>query len=309
MANRRMITSNIFSDDVFMTLDDFTRLLWIGLITVCADDQGRLQNNSLLIKSQVFPADNKSASRITKSIKIIEKHGMICCYKADGKDLIQITNWWKHQAPSWAAPSNYQAPDGWIDRVKVNTKGNNILTENWSELGGFAKVPTQVPAQVPTQVPTQVPAQEGIQVNKNKVKNKNKNKLIEEDDDARARVFESVFAMFSEEIGQLTKGIRGEILDMLESGVPPEWFRLAFRECAFNNARSWAYAKAILNRWIADGKVTDNRKNGSRSDRKRASPQSGGDIDAFRALARAQQQANETKREESERRRGNVNQR
>jgi len=177
--------------------------------------------------------------------------------------------------------------------------------ENWTEQGGFMEVPTQVPTEVPTEVPTQ----EGMQVNKNKVKNKNKNKLIEEDDDARARDFERVFAMFSEEIGQLTKGIRGEILDMLESGVPPEWFHLAFRECAFNNARSWAYAKAILNRWIADGKVTDNRKNGSRSDRKRASPQSGGDIDAFRTLVRAQQQANETKREESERRRGNVNQR
>ena len=285
MANRRMLTSDIFSDDIFMELDDVTRLLWIGLITICADDQGRFQNNDFLIKSQVFPADKKTPAKIAKSLQILEQKGLIYCYEKEGKSLAQIVNWWKHQAPSWAAPSLHHAPDGWIDRVKVNTKGNNILTENWSELGGFAEVPTQVPTQV---------------VFKVKVKNKNKNKLIEEDDDARARDFESVFAMFSEEIGQLTKGIRGEILDMLESGVPPEWFHLAFRECAFNNARSWAYAKAILNRWIADGKVTDNRKNGSRSDRKRASPQSGGDIDAFRALVRAQQ-ANETKREESER--------
>ena len=88
---------------------------------------------------------------------------------------------------------------------------------------------------------------------------------------------------------------------MLDSGVPHEWFGLAFRECAANDVRTWAYARAIIVRWLSDGKVSDNRKNGSRSDRKRASPQSGGDIDAFWTLVRAQQQANETKREESER--------
>ena len=295
MANRRMINSDLFSDDIFMELDDVTRLVWIGLIVMSADDQGRLQDNELLIKSQIFPMDNKSPDKIKSSLDILEGHGMIYRYKSGNKKLIQIVNWWKHQAPSWAAPSNYQAPDGWIDREKYNTKGNKTITTNWNKAGGFEDVGTMVGTTVGTTVGTeQVDVVPG-QVVKVKVKNKNKNKLIEEDDDARARDFESVFAMFSEEIGQLTKGIRGEILDMLESGVPPEWFHLAFRECAFNNARSWAYAKAILNRWIADGKVTDNRKNGSRSDRKRASPQSGGDIDAFRALVREQQQANETK--------------
>ena len=64
MANRRMLTSDIFSDDIFMELDDVTRLLWIGLITICADDQGRFQNNDFLIKSQVFPADKKTPAKI-----------------------------------------------------------------------------------------------------------------------------------------------------------------------------------------------------------------------------------------------------
>ena len=45
------------------------------------------------------------------------------------------------------------------------------------------------------------------------------------------------------------------ITEMLDSGVPHEWFGLAFRECAANDVRTWAYAKAILNRWIADGKI------------------------------------------------------
>jgi len=34
MANKRVITSDMFSDDKFMFFDDFTRILWVGLITV-----------------------------------------------------------------------------------------------------------------------------------------------------------------------------------------------------------------------------------------------------------------------------------
>ena len=296
MANRRMITSDIFSDDVFMTLDDFTRLLWIGLITVCADDQGRFQNNDFLIKSQVFPADKKTPAKIAKSLQILEQKGLIYCYEKDGKSLAQIVNWWKHQAPSWAAASLYPAPDGWTDRVKVNSKGNKVLIENWTEQGGFMEVPAQVPAQVHTQVPKQV-----VFKVKDKVKDKIKVKLIEEEEDARAKKIADVLNSYFDEIGNITPVIKSEITEMLDSGVPPEWFALAFRECAANDVRTWAYARAIIVRWLSDGKVSDNRKNGSRSDRKRASPQSGGDIDAFRALVRAQQQANETKREESER--------
>jgi hypothetical protein len=36
MANKRVITSDMFSYDKFMFFDDFTRILWVGLITVCA---------------------------------------------------------------------------------------------------------------------------------------------------------------------------------------------------------------------------------------------------------------------------------
>ena len=298
MSNRRMINSDLFSDDIFMELDDVTRLVWIGLIVMAADDQGRLQDNELLIKSQIFPMDDKSPNTIKSSLDTLESNGMIYRYKSGNKKLIQIVNWWKHQAPSWAAASLYPAPDGWTDRVKVNSKGNKVLMENWTEQGGFMEVPTQVPTQVPTSEDTQAPKQVVFKI-KNKVKDKVK--LIEEEEDARAKKIADVLNSYFDEIGNITPVIKSEITEMLDSGVPPEWFALAFRECAANDVRTWAYAKAILNRWIADGKVTDNRKNGSRSDRKRASPQSSGDIDAFRALVIAQQQANETKREESER--------
>ncbi len=136
-----------------------------------------------------------------------------------------------------------------------------------------------------------------------------KGENLEKTDDKTTAATATVFRAYEQEIGIVTPTIADDIKSLMDDGVPDAWFVRAFEESALHNKRNWAYAKAILNRWIADGKVTDNRKNGSRSDRKRASPQSGGDIDAFRTLVRAQQQANETKREESERRRGNVNQR
>lgn len=287
MANRRMLTSDIFSDDIFMELDDVTRLLWIGLITICADDQGRFQNNDFLIKSQVFPADRKSPSRILKSLQILEEKGMIFCYEKDGKSLAQIVNWWKHQAPSWAAASLYPAPDGWTDRVKVNSKGNKVLMENWTEQGGFMEVPTQVHTQVHTAVGTEVPDQVVFKV---KVKDKIKVKLTEEEEDARAEKIAGILNSYSDEIGNITPIIKSEITEMLDSGVPHEWFGLAFRECAANDVRTWAYARAIIVRWLSDGKVSDNRTNGSGKRKRRDNTNSGNDIEAFRKLAREQQE-------------------
>lgn len=140
MANRRMINSDLFSDDVFMELDDLTRLVWIGLIVMSADDQGRLQDNELLIKSQIFPMDNKAPVKVKASLDILERHSMIHRYQKGEKNLIQIVNWWKHQTPSWASPSNYPAPDNWVDREKYHAAESKIVTTNWDKSGGFNKL-------------------------------------------------------------------------------------------------------------------------------------------------------------------------
>ena len=269
MANRRMITSDIFSDDVFMTLDDFTRLLWIGLITVCADDQGRFQNNDFLIKSQVFPADKKTPAKIAKSLQILEQKGLIYCYEKEGKSLAQIVNWWKHQAPSWAAPSLHHAPDGWIDRVKVNTKGNNILTENWSELGGFAQAPKQVVFKVKDKV-------------KDKVRNKGEEKEKNDDDVSR------IFSAFETELRAImTPSIRDEILVMLDDGIPADWFVEAFKLSAEQSKHFWAYPKKILNNWQTDGFKSGGRKAHPESEADKA----GKSLDDFRMLVRMQQES------------------
>lgn len=137
MANKRMINGDTWEDEFFTTLSIFDRLLWIGCITKLADDQGRFRDNAALIRSNIFPMDDIPVSDIEKAIKLFSTDGRIVRYTKDGKKLIQIVNWWKHQRPRWASASNYPAPEGWTDRYRYHGEGNKILELNWSTSGGY----------------------------------------------------------------------------------------------------------------------------------------------------------------------------
>ena len=63
---------------------------------------------------------------------------------------------------------------------------------------------------------------------------------------APARVYE-------QEIGALTPAV-AEALAAAAERWPGEWIADALREAARRNARSWAYAEAILRRWEAEGR-------------------------------------------------------
>ncbi len=137
MANKRMIASDIWRDDFVCSLDYFQRLLWIGMVVTCADDQGRLQDRAGFIASDVFPGEMLSYETIEDALSHFQHEGKIVRY-LDGKvRLIQIVNWWGYQSPAWAMPSKYLPPDGWVDRVKMHTKDNKVHTMNWEEKGGY----------------------------------------------------------------------------------------------------------------------------------------------------------------------------
>ena len=132
MANRRMISSSLWEDEFIGEIDYFQRCLWIGLFSACADDQGRLLDNSILIRAKIFPYDDLSKKNIEDGIDVFEKYGKIIRYKKDGKKYIQILNWWEHQRPQWATRSKHPAPDGWTDRVRSRENGQYV-EENWKE--------------------------------------------------------------------------------------------------------------------------------------------------------------------------------
>ena len=142
MANRRMIYQDFFEDEYFGMVEIPLRLFWVGLITAAADDQGRILDNSSLIKAKVFMYDGDvTNSMIDGWLDKLNADNKIVRYEADGKRLIQIINWWEYQTPSWAMPSKYPPPDNWNDRARYHatgeTQGGKIKTINWDKEGGF----------------------------------------------------------------------------------------------------------------------------------------------------------------------------
>lgn len=133
MANKRIIASNIFEDDFFGQITMLQRLLWIGLFSACADDQGRLIDNPTVIRSKVFPYDDIPVADIDAALDLFAAENKLIRYKDErGKSYIQLATWWKNQDPQWAMPSKYPAPPDWKDRVRSYIKGV-YFCENWPE--------------------------------------------------------------------------------------------------------------------------------------------------------------------------------
>ena len=130
MTKRRMIHDCIWQSEGVARLDFRQRLLWIGLITT-ADDQGRGRAHPGLIRAAVFPYDIIALDDIATDLQTIVDLGMALVYQVEGKLYYQVIHWWDYQTPQWVGPSDYPAPDGWLDRLRHHGKGHVIITENW----------------------------------------------------------------------------------------------------------------------------------------------------------------------------------
>jgi hypothetical protein len=121
------------------------RLLWIGLLTCMADDQGRMLDNTALIKANVFPYDPEvSMEIIDAGLEFFASKYKLTRYVAgtngSGRRLIQIINWWRYQKSThWAARSTYPAPPKWVDRIRTHEAGSGQtpVKQNWDKEGGY----------------------------------------------------------------------------------------------------------------------------------------------------------------------------
>lgn len=139
----RNIPADIFADEFFGTLNKTNRLLWLGLILNIADDQGRMVDNTALMRSIIFPYDvDVTVKDVEKGLVLFSNkhkiHRYVSGMNGTGKQLIQIVNWWKYQRSSqWATRSQYPEPENWADRIRCHEKGNVIALLNWEKPGGF----------------------------------------------------------------------------------------------------------------------------------------------------------------------------
>lgn len=184
---RRMIDGGIWANEKFAELPPMARLLHIGLINL-ADDQGRVKAHPAYLRSQLFPYDDVSLGEISDWLCLIAENGTLARYEVDGKEYLQLLNWWEYQSLQYASPSEYPRPDGWLDRIRYNAKGGSILTNNWTTPRGdqptdtcdqdgnplSRSTKTQVGSHVESQVESQVDTHVGgtnkdqIKINTNK---------------------------------------------------------------------------------------------------------------------------------------------
>lgn len=78
----------------------------------------------------------------------------------------------------------------------------------------------------------------------------------------------SIFTLYEENIGVLTP-LLAEELGYAQDAYPEEWITEAFTIAVTHNARSWAYVKAILERWLREGREDETTKRRRREDRER----------------------------------------
>jgi len=127
-----MIDPNFWQSETIASYPLPVRYFFIGLFSN-ADDQGRLRAHPALLRSLIYPYDDIDLNDICAMLELLSADdGPIMLYQSDGRDLLQIVNWWRWQHPSWAWPSDLEPPPGWVDR-HCYRKGNAVVKENWDQ--------------------------------------------------------------------------------------------------------------------------------------------------------------------------------
>jgi hypothetical protein len=94
---RRLVTSEIWTNEKFGSLDLMGRLIFIGLITH-ADDDGRLKGSPNYLKAKIFPYDlDISPPKINEVLERCHELHLITRYNTNGSEYIYLIGWEEHQ--------------------------------------------------------------------------------------------------------------------------------------------------------------------------------------------------------------------
>ncbi len=142
MARKRMIDPEFWSDEKIGNLSLEARLLFIGMWNF-ADDEGIIKARPEYLRSIIFPYDNLSLDRLSKSLNELLSQGLIYSYEVNGQHFILIKNFNKHQTINRPVPSKYPKPPTQLtessvsphthltDEIKINK--DNINKDNIKE--------------------------------------------------------------------------------------------------------------------------------------------------------------------------------
>lgn len=91
MPKIRGFKADLWTDQDFVELSPYARLLWLGMWNYCCDN-GHIADKSKQIKMRVLPTDDVNCAELLREL---EEHGRIV--RADG--VITVPNFAKHQKP------------------------------------------------------------------------------------------------------------------------------------------------------------------------------------------------------------------
>lgn len=95
MSRIRSIHPGLWTDEDFVTLSGFARLLFIGLWNEC-DDKGLFEWKPLTLKMRLMPADHVEVGELLAEI---EAAGCVKRYEVDGRSYGAVRNFCKFQRP------------------------------------------------------------------------------------------------------------------------------------------------------------------------------------------------------------------
>lgn len=144
MARTRLLKPEFFRSEDVCALPPMTRLMFAGLWTL-ADKDGRLLDRPRRIGVDLFPFDDVDAADMLTQIAAV---GLIVRYAADGKNIIQVTGFAKHQAPHFREPS-LGLPEPTSDDVRQSLDSSGLAQEFPEQASANSPLPDPVSDPVP----------------------------------------------------------------------------------------------------------------------------------------------------------------
>ncbi len=230
---RRLITSEIFRNEKFGTLNDAGRLFFIGCFSN-ADDDGRLRASAKYLKALFFPYDNdKTADDVEGMRDECNKLGLIHIYHVNGCEYLYCIGWEEHQVirKDRRRPSTIPAPN-MLTPTTVQPTDNQVATSGQ---------PTDnQPQPIGCLIQSNTIQSNTIQPTDNQLTTSGQPK-------------ENIYKIYEQNMGIITPMIVEQLKDA-EREYSADWVKDAINEAVNHNTRKWAYALAILERWKIEGK-------------------------------------------------------
>lgn len=134
----RIIKESICSNEQIDSLSPFEEVLFYRLI-VNADDYGRFDGRTAIIRSRLFPLKNVRNDQIEKAIHTLSSVELVDLYYVGGKPFVRLTGWDRHQTIR-AKKSKYPAPE--TENSQIPTSAN-VCKQMQSDVNKCPRNPIQ----------------------------------------------------------------------------------------------------------------------------------------------------------------------